>query len=272
MDDTEQPAETRQSAETGGPEQTSSPAASGAWIAGSTLAFIVGCLVIVYAIATTASPVVEERATVQGLAAAFVVGGLIAVLVPAAAIVSLVMATRKGRPGGAAGIAVCGGIGAIAMLTIVPFAVLSAGEARADAARRAAPPTALETSRTPEQAKAELVDLGAGVSRSLGQGKPTDDEVSIDVRPCVLDNSDDGVSVHYIWKGAAADDWDTTPAGRDGPATPAVRFLQTEGFEVGREYSGGGAALCDQDRQIRADVYTAGRVVLDSPCVVDTDD
>ncbi|PZF56532.1 hypothetical protein DEJ23_10215 [Curtobacterium sp. MCSS17_008] len=252
-------------------EWTPQRAPRGAWIAGSVLAFLVGWLVIIWAIATTAAPTVEERADVHDLAAAFTVACSIAVLVPAAAIVSLSIGARRGRTGAAAGVAVCFGLLAIALLTMVPLALLSIGEARADTARRAQPPTALETSRTPERAEAELVGLGARVVGALGADAPSDDQVSVDVRPCVLDNFADGVLVHYIWRGAAADEWDDTPVGQDGPATPAVRFLEGEGFEVTRAFPGGGAALLDRDQHISADVYSAGRIVLRSPCVVDTD-
>ncbi len=174
MNDAGQPAGTEEPAGTGRSDHPSRRAPSGAWIAGSILAFVVGSLVIVYAIATTAAPTVEQRATVQGLAAAFVTGGLIAVLVPATAIVSLVIAAKRGRTGAAAGIAVCGALGAVAMLTMVPFALLSVGEAQADAARRAAPPTALETSRTPEQAGPDSSSWEDGSStRSDTRHRPT---------------------------------------------------------------------------------------------------
>lgn len=270
MNDAGQPAGTEEPAGTGRADHPSRRAPSGAWIAGSILAFVVGSLVIVYAIATTAAPTVEQRATVQGLAAAFVTGGLIAVLVPATAIVSLVIAAKRGRTGAAAGIAVCGALGAIAMLTMVPFALLSVGEAQADAARRAAPPTALETSRTPEQAEAGLVELGGRVVDALGHEAPTDDQVSVDVRPCRLDNSDDGVLVHYSWRGPDADDPAGTPEQTKAAVAPAVRFLQAEGFAVGTRFVGGGVVMLDRDQGVSVDLYSADRVELGSPCLVDT--
>lgn len=128
---------------------------------------------------------------------------LVCVGTPVVGAILLSLRRRRDRSTTLVGPTVCIVIAAMGLFSVGYSTLTVAQDWASDVRERAQPPTALETSRTPARAAADLRAVGERAVRASG-AVPRDDDVTTSTRGCSTSNRDLGTS--YLWSGSSAKD------------------------------------------------------------------